>query len=130
MKEKDVLMEFVKINKAQVSIEFSLLLLISLFAIGIISAFIFIIQKDYKSLITYKANQYDKNRLFLRAEEICYSGSGSKRPLQLITKLKRGDLNFLEKINCEISSDEELYGMVEIENVDGKILIRKVRKER
>jgi uncharacterized protein (UPF0333 family) len=122
-------MEFVKINKAQVSIEFSLLLLISLFAIGIISAFIFLVQKDYKNLITYKATQYDKNRLFLRAEEICYSGHGSKRPLQLITKLKKGDLNFLEKIKCEISSEDELYGMVEIENVDGKIIIRKVKNE-
>jgi hypothetical protein len=64
--------------KAQVSIEFSLLFLVSLVLLGMTVAAVQYMSGEYGRVLENKRHIYDVDRLKIRAEEVCLSGVGSK----------------------------------------------------
>ncbi|MEM4295803.1 MAG: hypothetical protein QXI89_01055 [Candidatus Anstonellales archaeon] len=110
---------------AQLSTEFSLLMLISIAAFAITAAAIFEMNSNYKNALQHKMSIYDKSRLMMRAEEICLSGIGSKRTMQLLTEIK--DFTIKEnEFPCNVDIEMPLNGMVEIYNENGIVRIKKI----
>jgi hypothetical protein len=111
-------------RKGQLSIEFSLLMLISIAAFGITVFAILTMDKDFKEAMSNKILNYDKERIYTRVKELCLSGSGSAREIQLLSKIEQISFD-KSNVKCEISYELPLQGKILVMNDNGKVILKK-----
>ena len=107
--------------KAQISVEFSMLLLVSLIMVGITIGAVQHMTSSYDKSMVSKKNSYDLHRLSLRADEVCLSGAGSKRTLYTLTTVEKSSINLTTP--CTIDSDDTIIsGRISITNEGNNIV--------
>ncbi len=104
--------------KAQVSVEFSLLFLVSLVLVAMTVAAVQYMSSNYGKLLEDKKHRYDVDRLQVRAEEVCLSGVGSKREIILLTNVSQSEIK-VDNCNVQITDG---YGKVLLERKDGNVV--------
>ncbi|RME79972.1 MAG: hypothetical protein D6769_00915 [Methanobacteriota archaeon] len=104
---------------AQVSAEFSLLLLISIAVLAIVIATVQSMSGIFNKSLSKRVELYDRDGLASRIEEVCLSGSGSSRVMQLISTVDSLNQSF----PCQVSATFPLSGKLVIKNNKGTVEI-------
>ncbi len=107
--------------KGQSTIEYVLIMLVSLALLGLSIIALLSVNAMWKTGISNQRFIYDKKVVENAVEEVCYLGDGNSRIVQIAGELSLSDI----ESDCAVEGDEDLYGSLYIYNEKGKVYVKR-----